>query len=64
LNITYNITVNKQLLYNKRDESIAILVTKVSKVIKLPYKDNKIINLGEVIKLPIIEELLHSLSTK
>jgi hypothetical protein len=41
-----------------------MLIIKLSKVIKLLYKDNKIVNIGEVIKLPIKEDLLLSLSTK
>jgi hypothetical protein len=59
-----NITFNKQLFYNKEDTSIVILITKLSKVVKLLYKEDKIVNIGEAIKLPIIEDLLLSLSTK
>jgi hypothetical protein len=59
-----NETFDKQLFYNKEDKSIAILITKLSKISKLLYKEDKIVNIGEVIKLPIIEDLLLSLSTK
>jgi hypothetical protein len=61
---TRNVTFNKQLFYNKGDKSIAIPITKLSKVVKLLYKEDKIINIGEAIKLPIIEDLLLSLCTK
>jgi hypothetical protein len=43
---------------------VAIPITKLSKVVKLLYKENKIINAGEAIKLSIIDDLLLSLSTK
>jgi hypothetical protein len=59
-----NVTFYKQLFYNKGDKSTAILTTKLSKVVKLLYKEDKIVNIGEVIKLSIIEDLLLSLSTK
>jgi hypothetical protein len=60
----HNVTFNKQLFYNKEDKSIVILITKLSKVVKLLYKEDKIVNTREAIKLPIIEDLLLSLSTK
>jgi hypothetical protein len=58
------VTFNKQLFYNKGDESTAILITKLSKVVELLYKEDEIVNIGEAIKLPIIEDLLLGLSTK
>jgi hypothetical protein len=58
------VTFNKQLFYNKGDKSTAILITKLSKVVKLLYKEDEIVNIGEAIKLPIIEDLSLSLSTK
>jgi hypothetical protein len=58
------VTFHKQLFHNKRDQSTAIPITKLSKVVKLLYKDNKIVNIREAIKLSIIEDLLLSLSTK
>jgi hypothetical protein len=58
------VTFNKQLFYNKGDKSTAVLTTKLSKVVKLLYKEDKIVNIGEAIKLPITEDLLLSSSTK
>jgi hypothetical protein len=58
------VTFNEQLFYDKGDESTAILITKLSKVVKLLYEEDEIVNAGEAIKLPITEDLSLGSSTK
>ena len=59
-----NVTFNKKLFYSNKFTTI--IINKVVKVIKVLYKPSKIIDIGEVIKLPIIvrEDLLLKASTK
>jgi hypothetical protein len=60
------VTFNKELFYDADDETTAIPVVEVVKVVDVLYKAGEIIDVGEAIKLPIAEgeDLLLSASAK
>jgi hypothetical protein len=59
------VTFNKKLFYNLGNKLTAIPVKEAIVVIDILYKPNKIIDVGDAIKLPIAErDLLLSLPTK
>ena len=58
-------TFNKELFYKANNKLTTILVIETLAIVELLYKDVKVVNIGEAIKLPITEQDLSlSLSTK
>ena len=49
-------TFNKELFYKANDKLTTILVIEILAIIELLYKDIKVVNIGEAIKLPITKQ--------